>query len=76
MSLYVGLISLLVVFAHSSISLSFHLFGPPLAFVAFAKPAMAFAQKPLKIDTHHHFVPDFYAKGKFKTSVELFCPPT
>jgi hypothetical protein len=27
-----------------------------------------------KIDTHHHFVPDFYAKGKILATLDILIP--
>jgi hypothetical protein len=64
MNLFFSLLSLLLVFAHSSCSLFFHSLYP-LEFVVFAKPTTALTYKPPKIDTHHHFVTEFYIKGKW-----------
>lgn len=63
MTLFIILLSLLLVSAHPSRALFFH-FLCPLGLVNFAKPTTALTHKPPKIDTHHHFVPDFYVKGK------------
>lgn len=69
MNLFTGLLSLLLVSAHAFSSLIFHFLGLPLAFVSFAKPAIALTHRPLKIDTHHHFLPDFYVKGKCRSPI-------
>lgn len=63
MTLFISLLIFLVS-ASSSRSLFFH-FLCPLGFANLAKPTTALTHKPPKIDTHHHFVPDFYVKGKW-----------